>query len=116
MLNMFPYNNGHVMISPNRHIGNLKALSNKEINDIFKSLKQVIDLLNKVLKPRGYNLGINIGKCSGAGIPGHLHLHVVPRWEADTNFMPILSNTKVVSQSLEELYQELKSNVGPKSD
>lgn len=116
MLNIFPYNNGHVMISPNRHIGNLTALSNQEVNDIFKTLRQVMRLLDKVLKPQGYNLGVNIGKCSGAGIPGHLHLHVVPRWEADTNFMPIMSNTKVIPQSLQELYRKLKSNVRPKSD
>ena len=116
MLNIFPYNNGHVMVSPKRHIKDLRALTDIEIKDIFKTLKQALSLLDKVLKPQGYNLGMNIGKCSGAGIPGHLHLHIVPRWEADTNFMPIISNTKVISQSLNELYRELKSDVKPKSD
>ena len=95
------------MVSPNRHIGNLKKLKDNEINDIFKTLKQVLYLLGKVLKPQGYNVGMNIGKCSGAGVPGHLHLHIVPRWEADTNFMPVVSNTKIISQSLDELYREL---------
>lgn len=113
MLNLFPYNNGHVMISPKRHVGKLEALHDKEIADIFNILKQIIRLLNKVLKPEGYNIGINIGKCSGAGIPDHLHLHVVPRWRADTNFMPVLSDTKVISQSLEDLYNELKKEINP---
>jgi ATP adenylyltransferase len=116
MLNTFPYNNGHVMISPKRHIQDLKTLTDSQINDLFKTLKQVLYLLDKVLKPQGYNVGMNIGRCSGAGVPGHLHLHIVPRWEADTNFMPVVSDTKIISQSLEELYQRLKSNVRPKSD
>jgi ATP adenylyltransferase len=116
MLNMFPYNNGHVMVSPNRHIGDLKNLTDKETADIFKTLRQVFYLLDDILQPQGYNVGMNIGKCSGAGVPGHLHLHIVPRWEADTNFMPIMSNTKIISQSLDELYVELKTNVKSKSD
>jgi len=76
----------------------------------------VLYLLDGVLQPQGYNVGMNIGKCSGAGVPGHLHLHIVPRWEADTNFMPIISNTKIISQSLDELYVQLKSNVKSKPD
>ena len=78
LLNIFPYNNGHVMISPNRHIKDLKALTDRENNDIFKTLKQVIYLLDKVLRPQGYNVGMNIGKCSGAGVPGHLQRRCVP--------------------------------------
>ncbi|MFH1338683.1 MAG: HIT domain-containing protein [Candidatus Omnitrophota bacterium] len=111
MLNVFPYNNGHVMISPKRHVKKLEALNGKEIADVFGMLKQIIRLLNRVLKPAGFNIGINIGKCGGAGIPDHLHLHVVPRWEADTNFMPVLSDTKVISQSLDDLYNELKKEI-----
>jgi ATP adenylyltransferase len=116
MLNIFPYNNGHVLVSPIRHVSNLKTLSDNEINDIFGTLKQVMRLLDKVLKPQGYNVGMNLGKCSGAGIPRHLHLHIVPRWEADTNFMPVISDTKIVSQSLDELCGYLKSNVKSKPD
>lgn len=111
MLNIFPYNNGHVMISPSRHAGSLNVLTDREVGDIFKTLSQVLSLLDKVLKPHGYNIGMNIGKCSGAGIPGHLHLHVVPRWEADTNFMPVLFDAKVISQSLDELYKELRQEL-----
>lgn len=114
ILNIFPYNNGHVMVCPNRHIKDLKTLTNQEVADLFKTLNRTLSLLDKVLKPQGYNLGMNIGKCSGAGIPGHLHLHVVPRWEGDTNFMPTISNTKIISQSLSELFRKLKSNVRSK--
>ncbi|MFH1577602.1 MAG: HIT domain-containing protein [Candidatus Omnitrophota bacterium] len=108
MLNIFPYNNGHVLISPTRHTGDLKTIKQAEVAEIFKMLQEVIRLLDKTLKPQGYNIGMNIGKCSGAGIPGHLHIHIVPRWQADTNFMPVLSNTKIISQSLNELYRTLK--------
>lgn len=107
MLNKFPYNNGHVMISPNRHTPDLKALTEREFVDIFNTLKQTFRLLKRILKPQGYNLGVNIGKCGGVGIPSHLHLHIVPRWDADTNFMPATSNTKIISQSLDALYREL---------
>jgi ATP adenylyltransferase len=111
MLNLYPYNNGHVIVAPSRHIRDFKALADREVADIFKSLRQVIYLLDKILKPQGYNLGMNIGKCSGAGIPNHLHLHIVPRWQADTNFMPVISNAKVISQSLDELYRTLKKEI-----
>ncbi|MBU1872005.1 MAG: HIT domain-containing protein [Candidatus Omnitrophica bacterium] len=107
LLNKFPYNNGHIMISPNRHVADINSLRDKELGELFKTLKQVIRLLKKVLKPQGFNVGINIGKSSGAGIPKHLHIHVVPRWDADTNFMPVLFNTKVISQSLKTLHKEL---------
>lgn len=116
MLNIFPYNNGHILISPIRHVARLDALSVNEANDIFGTLRQVIRLLDRVLKPQGYNVGINIGKCSGAGVPGHMHIHVVPRWEADTNFMPVISDTKIIAQSLDELYRQLKSYVKAESD
>lgn len=99
------------MVCPNRHIKDLRTLTDREIHDLFKTLNQTLSLLDKVLKPQGYNLGINIGKCGGAGVPGHLHLHIVPRWEGDTNFMPTISNTKIISQSLNDLFRKLKSNV-----
>ncbi|MFC1592929.1 HIT domain-containing protein [Candidatus Omnitrophota bacterium] len=113
MLNKYPYNNGHILISPNRHTADINGLNDKETLNLFKTLKQILRLLKKVLKPQGFNVGINIGKCGGAGIPGHLHIHVVPRWQADTNFMPVVSNTKVISQSLSELYKQLRKNMNP---
>lgn len=108
MLNIFPYNNGHCMVSPARHIGKLEQLTDEESLDLFKSLNRIKRLLDKVLKPDGYNIGINIGRSSGAGIVSHLHLHIVPRWIGDTNFMPTVYGTKIISQSLDELYIQLK--------
>jgi ATP adenylyltransferase len=114
-LNTFPYNNGHIMVSPIRHIAEFGQLDENEVLDIFKTLNKVKELLDKVLKPHGYNIGINITKSAGAGIASHLHIHIVPRWLGDTNFMPALFDTKVISQSLEELYKRLK-DVKPKKD
>jgi len=107
-LNIFPYNNGHVMISPLRHIKEISQLEPGETLDLFKTLDKTKKLLDKVLKPGGYNIGINVSREAGAGITGHLHIHLVPRWRGDTNFMPVLYDTKVISQSLDELYKRLK--------
>jgi ATP adenylyltransferase len=108
VLNKFPYTNGHAMICPNSHKKELKDLEAVEMLDLLKLLTRVQKRLNKILSPQGYNIGINVGSCAGAGIRKHLHMHLVPRWKGDTNFMPILSGTKVVSQSLKELYRQLK--------
>lgn len=107
ILNTFPYNNGHFMVCPIRHVKKLEQLRQEEILDIFDVIKKTNKLMDKILKPAGYNIGINFGKISGAGVDNHLHIHVVPRWQGDTNFMPIISNTKVISQSLNDLYNEL---------
>lgn len=108
VLNRFPYNNGHLLIAPYRHVGRLESLTEKEWLDLLRLLKEALRRLEKVLRPHGYNLGINIGRAGGAGIPGHLHLHIVPRWEGDTNFMPTLADVKVISQSLDSAYASLK--------
>lgn len=115
MLNIFPYNNGHILVSPRRHTREFSQLKSAEVLDLINSLNKAKKLLDKVLKPDGYNIGINISKVSGAGITGHLHIHLVPRWIGDTNFMPVLYNTKVVSQSLEELRKQLKNAQSKKS-
>lgn len=109
MLNIFPYNNGHVMIAPLRHKAHLEGLSEAEVLDLFKVLKKTKRLIDKAVKPQGYNIGINLGSVAGAGIPGHLHIHIVPRWPGDTNFMPVLGSTKIISQSLDELYKRLRN-------
>lgn len=109
MLNVYPYNNGHVMVAPKRHKRALRDLTTEELTDLMLLLNQTIDVIDKALKPDGYNIGINIGKTAGAGYPGHVHIHIVPRWAGDTNFMPVLSNTKVISESLSCLYRRLKS-------
>lgn len=109
LLNIYPYNNGHLMVIPRGHRKEIAQLSRAEVLDLFSLLNHSIKLLDKVLRPRGYNVGLNLGEVSGAGVPGHLHLHVVPRWQGDTNFMPVLADTKMISQSLDSLYEKLKS-------
>jgi len=108
-LNIYPYNNGHILVSPLRHVSSLEQLKDKEALDLFKAIKKSQKLLDKVLKPQGYNLGINLSQAAGAGITGHLHVHIVPRWRGDTNFMPTLFGVKVISQSLDELHKLLKN-------
>jgi len=111
MLNIYPYNNGHVMVVPKKHKSSLEDLSLPELTDLMLLLNKTTKLLSKVLKPQGYNIGVNIGKASGAGFPGHVHMHIVPRWEGDTNFMPLFSDVKVISESLLSLYERLKKHV-----
>ncbi len=111
MLNLYPYNNGHLIIAPYRHVSDLDRLEENELLDLMQLVIQSKKLIGKTLKPDGYNLGINIGKIAGAGFEGHIHIHLVPRWSGDTNFMPIISNTKVISQSLESLFKSLKKRI-----
>ncbi len=108
VLNLFPYNNGHVMVIPKRHVDGLERLKDEELLDLLQLLNQVVVRLRKTMKPHGLNIGINLGRIAGAGIPGHVHIHIVPRWAADTNFMPVIGNTKVLSESLKSVYQRLK--------
>jgi len=109
MLNIYPYNNGHLLISPLRHIRDISQLKDDEMLDLFKCLDRAKKLLHKTLKPQGYNIGLNLEHFAGAGITGHLHLHIVPRWSGDNNFMPVLSDTKIISQSLAQLAKRLKN-------
>ncbi|MBI3615936.1 MAG: HIT domain-containing protein [Candidatus Omnitrophica bacterium] len=108
VLNRFPYNNGHLLIAPYRHVGRLGSLTAEEWLDLLELSKDGLQRLKRVMSPHGYNLGINLGRSAGAGIPGHLHLHIVPRWVGDTNFMPIIAEMKVISQSLDSAYSSLK--------
>ena len=102
MLNRFPYNNGHFLIAPLRHIGEFDELTQEEMLAIMLLIKDSIKVLNHCVKPHGFNIGANLGREAGAGVPGHLHFHIVPRWNGDTSFMPLISETKVVSQALED--------------
>lgn len=110
ILNRYPYNNGHVMIVPNRHVASLADLSKDEILDSFNLLVQIQKTLKEKLKAHGFNIGVNISDIAGAGVPNHLHWHVVPRWKGDVNFMPVVSDTKVISESLESVYKELSQS------
>ncbi|MCP4653515.1 MAG: HIT domain-containing protein [Candidatus Omnitrophica bacterium] len=114
ILNLFPYNNGHLMVVPNRHVDSLERLTDSEILDINSTTKKMLIILKKSLKCQGFNIGMNIGKMAGAGIDKHIHSHIVPRWLGDTNFMPSIAKTKVISQSLKGLYALLKKGLNKK--
>ncbi len=111
MLNKFPYNNGHLLIAPKRHKGRLDQLTEKEGLELLSMAARMQGVLKKVLRPHGFNMGFNFGEAAGAGLPGHLHLHVVPRWRGDTNFMPVLADVKVMPQSLDQLCRSIKDNL-----
>ena len=108
ILNRYPYNNGHVMIAPYRHLGRLEGLEPDELTELMTVAQLCVRTLKSGLKPQGINLGMNLGKVSGAGVADHIHLHLVPRWQGDTNFMPIFAQTKVVSVGLADTYRLLK--------
>jgi ATP adenylyltransferase len=108
MLNKYPYANGHLLLAPKRHEKYLSNLSIDEYSDLNEALRRCIDILQLSYNPGGINLGMNLGKCAGAGIEDHLHWHVVPRWEGDINFMPVLSDTRVMPQHLLASYDQLK--------
>ena len=107
MLNLYPYSNGHLLIAPYRHVRRFESLTQKEWTELLWLGKDALGRLQKVFSPEGYNMGINFGRAGGAGIPGHIHLHVVPRWNGDTNFITIVSDTRVVSHSLREAHRLL---------
>ncbi len=108
MINLFPYNNGHLMVAPYRHIADTEKLTSEEISSIVELIKKSIKALNTTMNPAGFNIGMNIGAIAGAGVRDHIHIHIVPRWTGDTNFMPVISDTKIISQSIEECYKLLK--------
>jgi len=108
IMNRYPYNNGHLMIVPNRHVGALENLTIEESAEMMHLLQKSARVLNEAMHPHGFNVGMNIGKAAGAGIDDHLHFHIVPRWPADTNFMPILGHTKVVSEALQDTWASLQ--------
>jgi ATP adenylyltransferase len=111
VLNRFPYNNGHLLVAPRLHKGRLEQLEPGELLEIMETLRQMVRTLDGLMRPDGYNIGLNLGTAAGAGLPGHLHWHIVPRWNGDTNFMPVLSDTKVISQSLQALYDLLRQRL-----
>lgn len=112
VLNRFPYNNGHLLIAPARHIADFGEANDDEMLEMIKLVRETQKALSLAIKPHGFNVGVNFGRCGGAGLPGHLHIHVVPRWDGDTNFMSVCGDTKVISQSLAELFGQLKKISG----
>jgi len=111
MMNLFPYNNGHIMISPYKHTGDIGKLSDNEMLEIMTLSKKFIKVMKQSINPDGFNAGFNIGRVAGAGVANHLHFHVVPRWNGDTNFMPVLGETKVISEHILKTYDKLKNAI-----
>ncbi|MEO0145071.1 MAG: HIT domain-containing protein [candidate division WOR-3 bacterium] len=111
ILNLFPYNTGHLMVAPYKHTSKVYDLTQEEWIDIINLLNLSVRIVEDVYKPQAFNIGLNIGRVAGAGIEEHLHIHIVPRWAGDTNFMPVISNTKVIPESLEDTYNKLKKRL-----
>ncbi|MDK2384722.1 MAG: HIT domain-containing protein [Candidatus Korarchaeota archaeon] len=108
ILNKYPYNPGHLMVAPYRHVASIEDLTEDEAKDMWRLIRLSMLTLRRAMNPEGFNVGANIGKAAGAGFEGHVHIHIVPRWNGDTNFMPVIGNTKVVSDALRNTYTELK--------
>jgi len=108
ILNAFPYNSGHLMVAPFRHTADLESLTAAEQAEIFDLTRLSVSLLRSAYRPDGYNIGMNLGRVAGAGVADHLHMHVVPRWNGDTNFMPVIAETKVLSESLTDTWRKLR--------
>ena len=108
ILNSYPYNPGHLMVAPYRHISSLEELTEEERHEHFELVSRAIKVLRQVFSPGGFNIGANIGKVAGVGIEDHFHTHIVPRWQGDTNFMPVLSDVRVMPEALAETYEKMK--------
>src|SRR5437016_4633958 len=111
LLNSYPYTGGHLMIVPYKEAPDFNALTDEEMSDMMKLTRRCQNALKKVMKPDGFNIGINLGKAAGAGVPGHLHIHVVPRWFGDTNFMPVVAGTMVLPEALRDLAAKLRAEL-----
>jgi ATP adenylyltransferase len=110
ILNRYPYSNGHLMVVPKRHLHDLRDVNEAEAGEMHTLVQRCLSAMEKALGPHGFNLGYNLGRVSGAGLEEHLHLHIVPRWNGDTNFMPVVGDTKVISQDLYDSYDQLLRN------
>lgn len=108
VFNRFPYNNGHLLIAPQAHQAELDDLEESGLTELIRTIRDAKRLLKATLGAHGFNVGMNFGRCAGAGLPGHLHVHIVPRWDGDTNFMPVVGDTRVISQSIEALYEQMR--------
>ena len=108
LLNLYPYNSGHLMVAPYAHTGDLAGLDAAIANELMQVTQRSLDVVQRAYRPDAFNVGMNLGKPAGAGVPDHLHVHVVPRWNGDTNFMPVLGETKVLPESLEQTYERLE--------
>lgn len=112
ILNRYPYNPGHLMVAPFRHVGDLAELEDEDLAETVALVRDSVRALRDEWQPSGFNVGMNLGRVAGAGVPGHLHWHVVPRWHGDSNFMPVIGQTKVLPELLEETYRKLRPAFG----
>lgn len=112
VMNRFPYNSGALLVAPRRHVGALEELTGEERIEVMELTVRCIEALKATMSPQGFNMGANLGAAAGAGVPGHLHVHVIPRWSGDTNFMPVIGDTKILPETLEQTYARLKSYFG----
>jgi ATP adenylyltransferase len=107
LLNRFPYTNGHLLVAPRRHLADLAEMTADEMLDIQTQTATAVALLKRAVAAQGFNIGMNLGRCAGAGLPGHLHQHIVPRWNGDTNFMHVVGETRIIPQALSQIREEL---------
>ena len=107
IMNSYPYNPGHLMVAPYQHVASLYGLTDEELGEHYRMVTQSTRILTQIIKPDGFNIGMNLGRIAGAGIEKHIHSHVVPRWAGDTNFLPVMADTRVINEALEETYQKL---------
>jgi ATP adenylyltransferase len=110
VLNIYPYNTAHVMVAPKRHVPRPDLLSDEEVVDLHRTLILTLKAVEREYNPQGFNIGMNIGRIAGAGVEGHMHIHVVPRWLGDSNFMPVIAGTKVIPEDLAQTYRRLKAS------
>ena len=108
VLNRYPYNNGHLLIAPREHVATLQDIDDDTALEIIQVMRQMTSLLEKILNAQGFNIGLNLGEVAGAGLPGHLHWHIVPRWSGDSNYMTVVADTNVIPQSLAALYEAMQ--------
>ena len=107
MMNRFPYNNGHLLVAPVKHVSSFEYLDDEEALDLMRMVQKAIGILKEVMNPEGFNVGVNIGRVAGAGLEEHMHFHVVPRWNGDTNFMTVLGDVRVIPEHIKETYRKL---------
>ena len=112
VLNLYPYNNGHLMVLPYDHVASLEQLSPQTQTDLMHLVCHFVDVIRRAMAPAGFNVGVNLGRAAGAGIDDHVHVHVVPRWLGDTNFMPVIAETRVIPELLDDTYKKLRALIG----
>ena len=108
VMNMFPYNNGHLLVATTRHVSGLEHLSDEETLELLQMVRKSIDILKEIMAPEGFNVGLNLGRVAGAGMEEHLHFHIVPRWNGDTNFMTVHGDVRVIPEHIKETYKKLR--------